>query len=195
MLNSCDNYTSRNITYQGILKQAPEFLVNHFPKEINENPLYLYVGTDERNQRKDYTFFLINCDTVKSYIKTLDKISIGKYTSSDMNLIIIKNSLDIELGRYKNIDSLKQNNIFYYPIPFIDTLYDLDKEDRLKIFSSTQSGLSKNFTIYVLDSKPGIYWNGLKELSYMPNGWKNGYSTGVSINERERIVIYWFVVW
>lgn len=36
---------------------------------------------------------------------------------------------------------------------------------------------------------------GLEPLDYMPKGWKNGYSKGICVNKKERVVIYWLIIW
>lgn len=54
------------------------------------------------------------------------------------------------------------------------------------IFSSgTISGLADDMIIYIIDSKPGKYWTGLKPNKYMPVGWKNGYSKGICLNAKK----------
>jgi hypothetical protein len=101
------------------------------------------------------------------------------HTSEYLEIVTDIDTNKIEKDCYK---SLK-------PIPnFIDVKNPVLKSD-IKLNSS--------YTIFVIESKPGKYFSeyDLKPSPQMPKNWKNGYSKGIAISEKENTVIYWANVW
>ncbi len=130
---------------------------------------------------------------------TINNKSISKFKSSDTDIISVKretvNYWNPEKSRpYKDVVF---SDRFYYPIPYFEKHSSLEyRGDINDIYSDTTvSGLSNDFMVYVFDYKPGIYWKGLSPLNYMPTEFKNGYSKGIALNEKKKIVIYWFIIW
>lgn len=178
--------------YHQKLKGYPTFLIDFFPDTIT-NTYYLESDNDTTSLCISFKYF--------NYKSKIDKPSdfLAKYTASNSNLITIKREIVYYWDRSKKIiyKSINKDSIYYYPIPYFElndmSMIGVKTED---VYSeNTACGLSEDFEIYVLDSKPGNYWNGLKPLDYMPEGWKNGYSKGICINEKSNFAIYWFVVW
>ncbi len=59
------------------------------------------------------------------------------------------------------------------------------------------TGLNKEFQIYIIDAKQGMYVNSdlLSKENLMPENWKHGFTKGYAISKKERTIIYWTVVW
>lgn len=186
--SSCTGEQNNNsLDYQNDLRHFPPSFVDFFPDTLGKNSLTIK-GIDTTSQCIYFMSFDFNKKiNIENYLM--------KYNAADSNLITIKRESILWWDRSKKVfyDSLFIKDRLYYPIPFFEKNNDIPFND---IFSETTiSGLSKNFDIYVIDSKSGNYWEGLKPLDYMPNGWKNGYSKGICINEKERTVIYWVITW
>lgn len=197
-LFSCERVSKSQSDYRNDLKLFPDYLVDFFPRNLSS--AYLTTkSVDVTNGCIFYINYSFGDNDVKKLRMRLEKECKYKYESSDSLLITVKNSSLFEWDERDKIyyKDIKRHNKNYYPIIYFETK-ELDRIglDKKNIFKLTnQSGLADNFIIYVYDSKPGIYWKGLKELDYMPTGWENGYSKGVCLNEKEHVVIYWFVIW
>lgn len=182
-----DGQSSRSLDYQEDLRSFPSALVDIFPDTLGKFSL-IVKGVDTTSQ----CIYFMSFDFDKKI--NLENY-LMKYNAEDSNLITIKRESILWWDRSKKVyyDSLFIKNRLYYPIPFFEKNNDLPFDN---IFSdATINGLSKNFDIYVIDSKSGNYWKGLEPLDYMPNGWKNGYSKGICVNKKERVVIYWLIIW
>jgi len=186
---SCSNNTLPKegmIRYKADLELYPNFLVDHFPKEIKKKPIIVDINNDTTNM-------CISFSLTKYYDQENDLLSFPikvSYHATDSNLVVIKRSLLLRKSRKRYSKEDLNNN---YPIPYFEFK---DYSDFRNAFSQeTKSGLSKDFKINIIDSNVGGYWDGLKPLSYMPEGWKNGYSKGISINEKANIIIYWVIIW
>lgn len=186
--SSCIGQQNNNfLEYENDLQDFPSFLVDFFPDTLGKHSLTIK-GVDTTSQ----CIYFMSFDFDKKI--NLENY-LMKYNAADSNLITIKRESILWWDRSKKVyyDSLFIKNRLYYPIPFFEKNNDLPFDN---IFSdATISGLSKNFDIYVIDSKSGNYWKGLEPLDYMPKGWKNGYSKGICVNKKERVVIYWLIIW
>ena len=196
---SCSKYENKaTIKYQKELKIFPSYMVDFFPDTLSG--IYSTVeNIDTTSQCIYYMNYNFESKNTFKLQKYLAKRSIQNYVSSDTSLVTIKTESVIYWDDSKKINYKKifKNNTNYYPIPFFEKEefggIGINSEN---IYSNVNtSGLSNDFVIYILDSKAGLYWKGLKSNKYMPNRWKNGYSKGVCINEREKIIIYWVIIW
>jgi hypothetical protein len=82
------------------------------------------------------------------------------------------------------------SKINYLPVP---NFIEYKSGNKLKF----NSFLPKGFSIFVLESQ-NIKKFAKYDLSFnpqMPSNWKNGYSKGIAINEKEGTVIYWGIIW
>lgn len=191
-----------NIEYEEVLANTkiPSSLMNHFPRRIESLPIKTKNSNSLLNKCIFNILYTYSIDNrrIDSLTQFLDKNSIVKYNATDTSFITIKRSIILDheetKSDYKNIDI--NNN---YPVPFFESEDLNDPEDVVStsdVYSDTsKSGLSQDFTIYVLDSRPGAYWEGLKPLDYMPEGLENGFSKGVCINEKKGVIIYWVIIW
>lgn len=198
--NNSQGLKYANRDYQEELKEMPSYLVNHFPKKIVSLPIKSEITIDTTSQCIYYMLFEYNKNEALSLQKKFEKKHLAKFQSSDPNLILIKmESIRYWLKEKTIYDKVIIDNKKYFPIPFFEKSEYSKSGDVVKtedVYSDyTKCGLSKNFIIYVLDSKPGHYWKGLSPLYYMPFGWKNGYSKGICINKEKGIIIYWGIIW
>jgi hypothetical protein len=192
-----------NISYQENLVQLD------FPKEFTDffpSQLEVACGTDVNidNSNRCLYFFLFEYDrknTIDSLENVFSKKSIASYQSTDTNTIVVKRW---EIRQEQKDEVLYKDSVYggkiYYPILYFEWSEPFkikDVSSPTNIYSdSTRCGLSKDYVIYVLGSKSGVYRDDIiGPLDYMPDGWKNGYSKGVCINNKDGIIIYWALVW
>ncbi|WP_321333077.1 hypothetical protein [uncultured Bacteroides sp.] len=195
---SCGKYENRaTLKYQKELKRFPSYMVDFFPDTLSS--VYSIVeNIDTTSQCVYYMNYDFKPRSIVKLQKYLAEKSLGNYLASDTSLVIIKTESVIYWDDSKKVYYKKifKNNTDYYPIPFFEKEEFEGIINSENIYSNVNtSGLSNDFAIYILDSKPGLYWKGLKPNKYMPKGWGNGYSKGVCINERRDIIIYWVIIW
>ena len=174
--------------------EIPAKLLSHFPAEITKLPIMLRIpGAEISNEiiRTVLYEFDVERSKIDSIVAILESKKVQNYLPSDSNLIVIKQKV-LRKEDYKKVEVI-------HPIPFFETYSFSHPEDVVKtedIYSETsKSGLSKDFKIYVLESEKGKYWKGLEPANYMPKEWENGYSKGIAINEKNKTIIYWVVIW
>jgi hypothetical protein len=187
--------------YKTRLTKIPLFLKDHFPNQLqNDRASTLITNTDTTSHCIYYFLLQYGDDSIIELdTSNIAQQVLATYHAADTNIISIKR----ETVTYWNPEKKKyytdgiHGNKHYYPVPYFETEnHSFYKGDVKDIYSSeTLSGLSKDFMIYVFDFKTGNYWEGLKPLDYLPEGWENGYSKGIAINKRKKILIHWFVVW
>ena len=194
-------YHEGNIEYKADLRKMPSNLINHFPEEVtNDMSANFIMNRDTTSGCIYYMVFEYKKDELaKSWLDSIDKQSISKYEASDENIISIKRETVTYWHPEKRVNykEVSFNDKLYFPIPYFEKRSSLEyRGDINEIYSdTTTSGLSKDFMVYVFDFKPGIFWEGLSPSEYMPSQWKNGYSKGIAINEKNSVVIYWFIIW
>ncbi|NOU59615.1 hypothetical protein [Marinifilum caeruleilacunae] len=187
--------------YQNDLKQFPTDMVDFFPDPESINGMYsTSKNVDTTSECIFYMFFDFEAKDILKFKKYAQDKSIGSYLASDSLLITIKRRtiIDWDISKKAYYENLFRSDTQYYPVPFFETMSKLDYIgiDKDDIFSNKNtSGLSNSFVFYILDSKSGQFWDGLKPNEFMPESWKNGYSKGICINEKENITIYWLIIW
>ena len=187
--------------YKTRLAKVPEFLRDHFPSKLpNNEPSTLITNIDTTSQCISYMLLQYGDDSITKFdTSNMGRPVIATYKAVDTNIISIKRETVTLWNPEKKkfyMDKMRDNK-YYFPVPFFETEdHPFYKGDIKDIYSSeTPNGLSEDFTIYVFDFKAGNYWQGLKPLDYMPEGWKNGYSKGIAVNKKKNVIIHWFVVW
>lgn len=193
LLYSCTSSTNQvQKSYENELSQFPKFVIDFFPSNIT-TPYAISKNIDTTSNCIYYQLYLFNAD-----VSQLNHRYIASYKPDDKQLITIKRNILFEWDKAEKIyyNSIQKNQKTYYPIIYFEEINLLAEMNQKLIFSSnSESGLGPNFSIRVYDSKPGIFWKGLKPQDYMPVDWKNGYSKGVCISDKDKVVIYWFVIW
>ncbi len=192
---SCET-RSYSPEYSNTLRNYPNDFIKHFPYKISNGILH-----ETTNPQLDVIrlFLIINDSTQKFKIlkDSLDKISIAKYSAQDSCLLIVnkfttEQNFSIEKKANEKViqQYLKKRCLRNkMPIPNFWGLY----EENLH----TLPQLPKDFDIYILEAKKGLFWDEKHRSSgeYMPDYWKHGYSRGIAMNDKTHEIIYWFVLW
>lgn len=193
---SYDNHAT--LVYQKDLKQFPSYMVDFFPNTISGIHSTVQ-AVDTTNKCIYYLYYDLEPRNTLNLEKSLEKKSLKNYIASDTGLVTIIPESILEWDDSKEVyyNTLLKNNTQYYPVPFFEAenFEQIGVKSRDVFSNKTISGLSNDFVIYVLESKSGIYWKGLKPNKYMPEDWKNGYSKGVCINHKNGLTIYWLIIW
>jgi len=207
ILISCNN-TSNNRSNKEIAETEKKYLefksefdswlVTHFPENLKNETFYF---TKAKNATKhNIGLYLYEYDVELSVIRrirnSLEKNAIAKYHITDSLLLIINRFETQQTDQDRSIPQITDSTLLdsgkyerLYPVPnFID--YE-------KPIYTNGIWLPKDFSLYVLEAKGGNYCKefDLKENFQMPEGWKNGFSKGVAISERDNTIIYWGVIW
>ncbi len=178
------------------IKSAFQNYIGFFPKPGDAKTIN---RTWSLNPDKEFNIkivFKFKPELFRQSLDTIRKNSIAKYASDMDGLLVLNrfsthsnygypngNEIDpkiIDLDCYKDL----------YPIPNFSNFsaYQTDK---------TECRLQEGFSIYVLESEVGRFLSEEKLTNgkYMPEYWKHGYSKGVAVNESEKIMIYWVIIW
>ena len=132
----------------------------------------------------------------KKIIDLLKKYSLKIYNSSDSCLLVLNRFSDSSNYGYPKIECIDTSKIIRecykdkYPVP---TFYN----QNVFYTSETAYHLTNDFTIYVFESKKGIFLpkEQLPKNKYMPEEWEHGISKGVALSEKQNVIIYWLIIW
>ena len=112
--------------------------------------------------------------------------------------------------RFYKYDSIVLKN---YPIPtfydvgfglgesldYIDSTQDwlsIPDSIRMPIFQAKKSNVPDDLTVYIIDAKKGYFRKNKNKPSRPFMGeWTNGYSRGIAVSKKEKIICYWFMIW
>lgn len=76
-------------------------------------------------------------------------------------------------------------------------VYESDNEDSLWIDSTTNTGLSEGYILYVIKSGKTFVlddnWNCRR--MWLPPHLQHGYRSGIAINPNNEYVIFWCIAW
>ncbi|MDF3028897.1 MAG: hypothetical protein K0S23_3204 [Fluviicola sp.] len=182
--------------YNEFKNQFPKVFTSHFPDTVY-NPIFGLINNKDSSDN-NVGFVLIESDADFERIKKIEKSFgnnfqyHGKYSFD--NSFVVNRFKNINVN---NIDSLKLavpvffDSVKYsknYPIPNFRDCFFSDNPD-LQI--------DETFEIYVLDSKKGNLYPEFisKKNIQMPEPWDNGYSKGIAISKKKKIVAYWGIMW
>lgn len=122
--------------------------------------------------------------------------SIAEYKSNQECLLVLN-----RFSTHKNYGYPKESEINKNLID-LDCYNDLFPIPNFSNFSAyqtemTSSKLHEDFIIYVLEAQPGEFLekNDLTNNKFMPEKWNHGFSKGVALNEEEKLIIYWTIIW
>lgn len=90
-----------------------------------------------------------------------------------------------------------------YPIPYFESYnFKLGGEYIEKVVDGKTVGeytysIPSDLEVYVIEAEPGNFW---KEKCPEPRPeslkeWKNGYSKGIAISKKEKLIVYWVIIW
>ena len=193
-LGGCKKANNSDIkVYEEILTLYPIELTNHLPKINNKDTFNLQIisplATKANNCNGIYlTKKVSEKEISKIEFETKDNAKSIMTFNDSCHYVINYNDkklVNIPFERVMCKDTIKKT---IYPIPNFNYYIEAG-------FSTDFYNLSK---IYVLDAKYGEYLD-QKYLTEngvgLPNNWKHGYSKGIVICSKEKIVTYWIEVW
>lgn len=188
-----------NETYQDfVISKYDERYISHFPHKIEYLPMDIMTvekGVDCERQ------LIMDLELPSSIIDTLFEYytsnNLSTYKPSIEGLLIVNRFLSKENQFKRKLASQSEIDIYTKSFNFSE-LFPIPNFCRLKpsLLGQTECHLSSDFEIFIIESKPDKLINEELTVSeYMPVGWKNGFSRGVSISKSKKKIIYWFVFW
>lgn len=74
-------------------------------------------------------------------------------------------------------------------------LYEVDSVKNL--WKQTVYIVPKDIMVYIIDAKDGFFWKEKEHNLPRPflGKWTSGYSRGIAISEKEKIICYWIMIW
>ena len=184
---------------------AKEGLLEHFPTTISDKSvLHIMFSIPDTAYSPDvyYTGFVyLVLKMGEDSLSLNPKSYIYKTQYNSRNFI-----LDDSFKYYKYYDTLKLRNVDIagaYPIPyFID--FDLGLGSERADLDSFEFPISVDINkvpddleVYVLKAERGYFWRKKFDLERPETlgKWKNGYSCGIAISRKSKIIIYWMKAW
>ena len=187
---SCENTGEWKNKYVETLNSYPSILTSHFPQKDSLkqdffsqifypsefSPLLYYIKQTESDT------------TIDSLISDSSKIPY-----SDSSFYIVNKHLrkDNTLSMPQSYDSFEAQDFEKNAVPIPNFYKSSDfKEENYHY-------LNDSYSIYIVEASSEKCCE--EELHrgdwHMPNQWKDGYTKGYAINEKENEVIYWYVIW
>lgn len=106
---------------------------------------------------------------------------------------------DREFGERHQLDSRYTNTKISNIIPDFRICHPLDedKSDSVFVDSTTKTGLTPGYTIYVIKSGNKLILNDKWdcERQWLPAQLRHGYRSGIAINPDNEYVIFWCIAW
>ena len=191
--------------YNKSLGAFPPNIVSHFPKKVSINSQF-ETDVPSSYRLSEYCFahnYLMfeksyDASTYSKQKSHFDSLTLKMYYPNSKSHILIFSYCDvmkIEGEIYRNQEppekqALAKSNLTATGLPV--PLFEIDEYK-----GNTFSGLPEDFKIYVLDAKQGKYLEDkyLYDCSCLPEKWKHGYSKGVALSDKRKVIIYWVTVW
>ncbi len=137
---------------------------------------------------------------MQTIIDSITDLSLKVYNANDENILVLNSSESLKsMGISKNEyrSHMNQYNDLAakgeLPVP---NFYFLEFKNFYGIETNSKCMLPDDFQIYVLDAKSGITYEPRKACEYlMPEKWKNGFTKGIAISLKYKMVLYWFATW
>jgi hypothetical protein len=176
-----------NEDYLEVLGRMDSQLTDHFPAKIFATNYSTYYAKKEKKNEVYLIHYAYNVSNneLKSVRRFAGSKSIAHYNAYDSCLLIINRN-------ETKWDSLTADSNCYidkFPVPqFKDVIHPQN---------SNYVKLNSNYVLYVIEANSKDYYKtyNLKPNERMPNDWRNGYSKGIAINEKEKAIIYWIAIW
>lgn len=164
--------------------------IAHFPKILQSKPSSIgsYLNFENNNVGFLLSFFEVNDELFNSVIRDIEKMNVAdKYQSNDNNLLYVIPKSD----EFINSRQLDRNIDYSNKLPVADLNFYYYEDN------TTIEYLNNDFDIYVLEAKAGKLpqYPNLRPNMNMPEDWRNGFSRGISISKKGKVVVYWTVIW
>ena len=192
LLLSCNNKAT-DYDFQKQIAKFDKTIKKHFPNKL----VGLYTSSVFNDTYHDVTSIILlnQFDNEKLFNKIKDSLinlSIAKYTPRDSCLLVV--NMFTKENNYFN--SFKTNDTSYLKKNCLKNKLPIPNFWSLDFRSKNITHLPQDYNIFVFEASHNIIDKKyISENVYMPSYWKHGYSKGVAINNKEKKIIYWFVLW
>lgn len=178
--------------YERLKRNFEPGQIDHFPEKlVSEVATIQFLHEIEKN---DINLMLYEFELSDKQIELIrEKFEamegVKKYHSSDSNLLYVVSNMpdvSISLRQKNNLNSRSKTSL---PVVALNN-YPLNNPEFDKM-------ANREFDIYVVDAKPDKVekFSDLPPNANMPSKWQNGISKGVSINEKDKMAVFWTVIW
>lgn len=177
-------------------------VTDHIPNDSqNTKNMFFYSLSHEVNFSEFYITVSAQIDDI-NLLESMKYHEVGYYKSKNyfqINIDLIRDSLNLCSADIKEIDNMIPiGNFEQYDFglgEYSDSIYSKIDSSFHKV---NKNSVPEDLKVYVIEAVPGDYFvsNILKTKRYSKLGiWKNGYSRGVAISEKEKSITYWLVIW
>ena len=182
--------------YNEFKNEFPKECTSHFPDTVYD-PVFSIINNKDSSEN-NVGFVLIESNVDSDRIKEIKKIFDtgfqyhGQYSFD--NLFIVNRFKNINTN---NIDSLKLAEPLFFDSSAYSESYPIPNFRDVFFPDNPQLQIDETFEIYVLTSKKGNWYPKFisKKNRQMPESWSNGYSKGIAISKKRKVVSYWFIAW
>lgn len=180
-------------------------LFDHFPDQDISQPI-LYYGVQLMPTYKYirgylYQFVRYENDSVGLCEKIKEDVLYNtKYANQDNIFIDFIGFSDVSKPDPKSNKWYKDK----YPIPYLGNVnlglgetFEEKIDDKGKKYRDYNSIIPEDLEMFVIDAQLGYFWKGDSD-SKRPESlkeWKNGYSRGYAISKKEKMIVYWTIIW
>lgn len=195
-LHACTLSSSEDlIEYENMLDYFDKSYCKHFPtgKEDFLVESSLIVDTFAHHNTESFIFQLNKKDSEKEIGRIEEKYkSIRKYNADDSIFITINDFLSIKnLGDELDVQKSKYSKTLEKDLIPLPNFWSLEYEN-----TDTFYKLPKDFEIVPLNTQTGMFSKKIDaSKSSMPPSLLHGRSKGIAYNKKDKVVIYWVVVW
>lgn len=190
-------------TFEGSYTKSQLF--EHFPKRKEMTQIWFlsmppscppkYRCTSQSGE----VYLICERDSSLNLIEPEDYLHKTLY-SNDSNIIIDCSELEKDSSLFEKSNTFFQGK---YPIPIFEK-YEFELgTDTLEIYKQGKTSvrtfniIPSDLEVFVIEAKAGNFWKvdcaeGRLESLGM---WKNGYSKGIASSKKEKLIVYWTIVW
>ncbi|MFO8055500.1 MAG: hypothetical protein R6U19_10110 [Bacteroidales bacterium] len=190
------NQPNLSYDYNKLQENFKEEFYSHFPRQVSGDYIFNIEGVKAtKTSNRCGASLLVNMQK-EEITKLKERISdsiLAEYKPSDRCLLTVNmltNNIagSIFIEHYNKLCTEE-----YIPVPDFSSLF---VNSKLSLYTE-EGKLTDNFTLYILKSEPGKFLDKkyLTEGIGLTEKWRNGYSRGIAINEKDNIVIYWLEIW
>lgn len=172
--------------------------VDHFPKEVKYPYQFTVSGDVIDTHPSVWLKSKLEGSHLDSLIGYLEKESLAIYDSEDSCLLVIdghlrsSNWLEFDKRDFRERRTPNKSNECGKELLPIPNFFTKGWEEN----ESSPTGL-KGYKFFVLEAEKGKFVS--EDLNtngaFAPEGWDNGLSKGIAINESSRAIIYWADIW
>jgi|GEM_PF-3085545 len=201
---SCNNSIPE---YQDGLNSFKKFyneknIVNHFPEKVNSiRNFYCYSLSKEVNFAEIY----LSANSTPNDIEILKKSNyqfVGEYNSKkffQVSIDLIRDSSEIYILKIKDInDLIPIGNIEQTDFGLGERNDTINGTNKKRVEVISKYVVPEDLKLYVIESRCGDFF--IKDVCRVKRysllgKWRNGFSRGIAISEKYKIITYWLITW